>query len=299
MHIFVTGASGFVGQATLAELTSHGHQVSGLARNDASADKVAQQGAQVVRGGLEDLETIKKAAQDSDAVLHLAFIHDFSSPEAIAKSNAADRELIAAVGEALAGSNKPFVIVSGTLGLPRGQLATEDSEPIREGPMAERQQAADLLFALSKDNSFKGILVRLPPTVHGKGDQGFITMLGNIAKQNGFVTYIDEGANRWPATHRNDVASMLRLAVEKGTTGAIYHAVAEEGVAMKDIMTALGSKLQLPVQSKTPEEGHSLLGFFGYIVGADNPTSSEKSRKTLGWQPTQAGLVEDIAQSYF
>ncbi|KXT11043.1 hypothetical protein AC579_7318 [Pseudocercospora musae] len=299
MHVFVTGASGFVGQAALAELTSHGHEVSALARNDASADKVAQQGAEVVRGGLGDVEIIKKAAQDSDAVLHLAFIHDFSSPEAIAKSNAADREVIAAVGEALTGSNKPFVIASGTLGLPWGQLATEDSEPIREGPMAERQQAADLLLSLSKDNNFKGILVRFPPTVHGKGDQGFITMLGNIAKQNGFATYINDGATRWPATHRHDVASMLRLAVEKGTAGASYHAVAEEGVAMKDIMTAVGSKLQLPVQSKTPEEAQALLGFFGHIIGADNLTSSEKSRKALGWQPTQPGLVEDIAQSYF
>ncbi|EME82709.1 uncharacterized protein MYCFIDRAFT_87637 [Pseudocercospora fijiensis CIRAD86] len=299
MHIFVTGASGFVGQATLAELTAHGHEVSGLARNDASADKLAQQGAKVVRGGLEDLEVIKKAAQASDAVVHLAFIHDFSSPEAIAKSNKADRELIAAVGEALAGSNKPFVIVTGILGLPRDQLATEDSEPVRTGPMAERQQASDLLFASSKDNSFKGMVVRFPPTVHGKGDQAFITMLGNIAKQNGFVTYINDGAARWPATHRNDVASMLRLAVEKGTAGAIYHAIAEEGVAMKDIMTAVGSKLQLPVQSKTPEEAQALLGFFGPIVGADNPTSSEISKKALGWQPTQPGLVEDIAQNYF
>ncbi|KAF7197810.1 hypothetical protein HII31_00899 [Pseudocercospora fuligena] len=299
MHIFVTGASGFVGRATLADLISHGHEVSGLARNDASADKVTQQGAKVVRGGLEDLDAIKKAAQASDAVLHLAFIHDFSSPEAIAKSNAADRKLIAAVGEALSGSNKPFVIAAGTLGLPRGQLATEDSEPNREGPMAERQQAADMLFSMSKENSFKGILVRFPPTVHGKGDQGFITMLGNIAKKNGFVTYINDGATRWPATHRNDVASMLRLAVEKGTAGASYHAVAEEGVPMKDIMTAVGSKLQLPVQSKSPEEGQALLGFFGHVVGADNPTSSEKSRKALGWQPTHPGLVEDITQSYF
>ncbi|CAF1095922.1 unnamed protein product [Adineta steineri] len=296
MRVFVTGAAGFIGRAVVQELINHGHQVLGLARSDASAEIITKAGGLPHRGDLEDLESLKSGARTADGVIHLAFEFDFNN---MAKSTAMDRAAIEAMGEAMAGTGKPLVIASGTLFLPKGKLGTEDTEPDRNNPLSERGQSADLVCKLSKEKQIRGSVIRLSPTVHGKEDKGFIPMLINLARQKGFVTYIGDGSARWPAVHRLDAAVLFRLALEKGTAGGIYHGVAEQGVSMKDIMTLVGKHLQLPVQSKSMNEAVEAIGFFAHVIGSDNPVSSDKTQKELGWHPSQPKLLDDIEANYF
>ncbi|KAH0830807.1 hypothetical protein AYO21_10038 [Fonsecaea monophora] len=299
MLVFLTGAAGFIGRATIQELLDHGHQVLGLARSDASAETISKLGAQVHRGSLEDLESLRSGAKQADGVIHLAFIHDFSD---YAKAAAVDRAAIEAMGEAMVGTGKPLVIASGTLVAVKGELAVEDAEPDRGTAFETRQGAADLVVKLSKEQGIRGSIVRLPPTVHGKDDGGLIPRFIDISRQTGSVIILGDGSSRWPAVHRQDAAVLFRLALEKGTPGAYYHAVAEQGVPMKDIAGVVGKNLGLPVESKTVEEAMGTLGFLALAFSADNPTSSEKTQRVLGWNPKgsgQPGLLADMEANYF
>ena len=296
MRVFVTGAAGFIGRATVEELVKNGHQVLGLARNDANAEKITKAGGEPHRGDLRDIESLKSGAKAADGVLHLAFIHDFSN---LAESCAVDRAVIEAFGEVLAGTGKPLVICSGTLGMPKGTLTTEDTEPERDTLMSERSLSSDLLYKLSKEKQIRGSVIRLAPTVHGAGDWGFIPQLINAYRQKGSVIYIGDGSARWPAVHRRDAAVLLRLALEKGKAGASYHGVAEQGVPLKDIAAVISKRLQLPVEGQSVQDAMGTLGFFAHAIGMDNPTSSEKTQQELGWHPTQPGLLADMEANYF
>lgn len=302
MRIFVTGANGFIGQATVRDLLTNGHQVLALARSEASAQAVTELGAEVHRGDLEDPPSLASGASQADGVIHLAFIHDFAN---FARALAADRAAIEAMGDALAGTGKPLVIASGTLavldhGERKGMAATEETEPNRNTPpFSERVKSEDLVRELGREKAFRGMVMRLTPTVHGRGGKGFIQILADTARKNGQAFYVGDGKNRWPAVHRVDAASCLRLAVERGREGAIYHAVAEEGVEMRDIMELIGKKLGLPVKGIGMKEASEAIGFFTRVVAADDPTSSDKTRKELGWAPGQIGLLEDIEANYF
>lgn len=296
MRVFVTGAAGFIGRGTVRELLQNGHQVLGLARSDANIAALTEAGAEPHKGDLKDLDSLKSGAAACDGVIHLAFIHDFSDFPAVC---AADRAAIAAMGDALAGTNKPLVVASGTLSVPKGVLATEDTPAERDHPMADRALSADLVYALSKEKQVRGSVIRLAPTVHGAGEAGFIPMLIKAFREKGSVMYVGDGSARWPAVHRDDAAVLLRLAVEKGTAGATYNAVAEQGVAQRDIAAVIGKHLQLPVRELPKEEAGEALGFLGAVTAMDNPTSSEKTRKELGWEPTRLGLLADIEENYF
>ena len=296
MRVFVTGAAGFIGRATVEELVKNGHQVLGLARSDANIEKITKAGGEPHKGSLEDLESLRSGARAADGVIHLAFIHDFQN---LAHATAVDRAAIEAIGEVLSGTSKPLIISAGTLMLPKGVLATEDTEDEKVGPFAERLKSAEIISTLSNEKQVRGMVMRFAPTVHGAGDWGFVPILTNMCREKGSAVYIGDGSNRWPAVHRADAAVLLRLALEKGRPGATYHAVAEEGVAMKDIMTVIAKHLNLPMEGKSAEEAAAVYGFFAHPVGADNPTSSEKTQKELGWRPVQSGLLADMEANYF
>lgn len=296
MRVFVTGANGFIGKAVVQELLNNGHQVVGLARSDASAEAIQKAGAEVHRGDIEDLETLRTGAKASDGVIHLAFMHDFSDFEGIC---AVDRAAIAAMGDALAGTGKPLVIASGTMMMPKGVVAVEDAEPERGTPFAVRAKSEDLLFALSKEKNVRGTAIRLSPTVHGEGDKGFVVLLGDAAKKNGSVIMVGDGSQRWPAVHRLDAAVLFRLALEKGTAGSAYHGASEQGVTMREMLGMISKQAGVPLESKPMDEAMQALGFFAFVVSADNPTSSEKTQKELGWKPKQLELIPDIEANYF
>ena len=287
MRVFVTGASGFIGSAIVHELIAAGHRVLGLARSDATAKSVAAAGAEVLRGSLEDLDGLGRAAAASDGVIHTAFIHDFSK---FAASVETDKVAIEALGAALAGSGRPLLVTSGVLGTP-----TEDDSPPDAIPRKSEQ--AGLSFA---SKGVRAIVIRLPPSVHGDGDHGFVPALIRGARANGFATYVGEGQNAWSAVHRLDAARLYRLALEKGTTGAKYHGVADRGVATKEIAEIIGRRLSVPAVSKTPEEAAALFGFIGHVLGMNGQSSSERTREILGWSPTHVGLVADLEKgTYF
>ena len=294
MRVFVTGASGFVGRAVVQELIQNGHTVLGLVRSDASAEAVTKAGGEPHRGSLEDVESLKSGARACDGVIHLAFIHDgTSSPQ----HSAVDRAAIEAMADVMAGTGNPLVIAGGTLTTPKGVLATEDTEPDRNTPI-DRRRSAVLLHTLSKEKGIRGSVVRLTPSVHGPEDKGVLPRLIGLARKNGFVTYVGDGSARWPGGHRLDAAALFRLALEKGKAGANYNAVAEEAIPFKDIAAVIGKHLNVPAESKTMGEAMGLIGFFAQMVNADNPTSSEKTQRELGWKPTQLGLLEDLEESY-
>ena len=296
MRVFVTGAAGFIGQATVRELLQNGHQVLALVRTDAQAETLSKAGADPHKGDLKDLESLRSGAKAADGVIHLAFIHDFSD---FAGGCATDRAAIEAMGQALGSTGKPLVIASGTGGLPLGTLVTEDTEHERNTFLSDRVKSADLVIVFSKGNRVRGSVIRLAPTVHGAGDKAFIPQLINLSRQNGSVIYIGNGSARWPAVHRDDAAVLFRLALKKGSAGAVYHAVAEQGVPMKDVWTLVGKHLRLPVHGQSTEEAVAALGIFGHVIGMDNPTSSEKTKKELAWHPAQIGLLADMEANYF
>ncbi len=286
MRVFVTGATGFIGSAVVQELLGGGHQVLGLSRSEAGAAALAAAGAEVHRGSLEDLASLQRGAAAAEAVIHTAFIHDFST---FAKNAETDRLAIEAITVTLAGSGKPFIVSSGCLG-----LRTEDDAPGHGFP---RKSEASGLAAAAQ--GVRAMVMRLPPSVHGDGDHGFVPTLIEAARRNGFAMYVGEGKNLWPAVHRLDAARLYRLALEKGTAGARLHAVADEGIPTRAIAETIGRRLNVPVVSKTPEEATALLGLIGQVLGMGGPTSSAVTRQRLDWNPTRPGLVEDLEKGRY
>ena len=314
MRIFLTGASGFIGSALIPELIGAGHHVIGLARTDKSASSLIAAGAEAHLGSLDDLDSLKAGAAKADGVIHTAFVHAFSKisvgsrlkvllgglPNGIATrfmSTIAkmDSDAIAAIGSVLVGSDRPLVITSGTMILTPGRTGNENSLPDPASPAGYRTYSEQVAFELAA-NGVRSSIVRLPPSVHGDGDHGFVPGLINIARKKGVSGYANDGQNRWPAVHRLDAARLFRLALEKGTPGARYHGVADGGIPFREVANIIGRKLNLPVESKA--EKH--FGFLGRIVAADNPTSSEQTQRELGWLPEHQSLLQDLEKgNYF
>jgi nucleoside-diphosphate-sugar epimerase len=292
MRVFVTGATGFVGSAVVRELLDAGHHVLGLVRSDASASALAATGAEVHRGSLEDLDSLRRGVAMADGVIHTAFIHDFTQFE---KSCEIERVALGALGDALAGSSRPLVVTSGTGLLASGRLSTEDDANTSTFPRVVSEKTTEALAARGINAS----VLRLPPTVHGNGDHGFVPILIKLAREKGESAYVGNGSNRWPAVHRLDAAHLYRLALEKSTGGVRYHAVAEEGVPFRDIATLIGRHLNLPVVSKTPEEAAAHFGWFAHFTQIDNHVSSAKTRAQLGWKPQQVDLIDDLDQGHY
>ncbi len=294
MRIFVTGASGFIGSAIVKKLQARGYDVLGLARSEASAEKLQQQNVQVIRGDLQDIASLRHAVEQSDGVIHAGYIHDFSRMDHAAE---VDQQAIVAMGEILAGSDRPLIVTSGTALVAPGQLATEQIPPRAGAHPRSNSNIAALALA---DRGVRVALVRLPPTVHGAGDRGFVPMLIAMAKEKGAAVYVGDGENRWPAVHRDDAAELFCLAAEQAEAGAILHAVQEEGIPFRQIAETIGAGLELPVKSLTPDEARSWLGWMAFFAATDNPSSSAWTRQTFGWQPTGPGLLQDMRESgYF
>jgi nucleoside-diphosphate-sugar epimerase len=305
MRIFVTGASGWIGSAVVPELISAGHEVVGLARSDASAAALTAAGVEVELGTLDDLDTLRTIAEKSDGVIHLAFKHDLAFTGDFEGAAEADRRAVEVFGEALAGSDRPFVIASGLLGLSPGHVATEDGGHVLDaarraatppGPLT-RWATAEFTLSLAS-RGVRSSIVRLSPTCHGDGDGGFIATLVAIARDTRVSGYVGDGASRWPAVHRLDAAHLFRLALEKAPAGSTLHGAADEGVPTRDIAEVIGRQLGVPVVSIAPEDaGH--FSFLAHFFGMDSPASSTLTRELVGWEPTQVGLIEDLDQGHY
>src|SRR6202043_3024859 len=293
MRVFVTGATGFIGMSIVRELIDAGHRVLGFARSDAAAKSLAAAGADVHRGSLEDLESLSSAAAAADGVIHTAFIHDFSNYGPAAE---ADRRAIETLGAAIAGSDRPLILTSGTLLAQRqGSFATEEDAPNPSFPR-KSEEAALALAA----RGVRASVLRLPPSVHGNGDHGFVPRLIRIASEKGVSAFIGDGLNRWPAVHRIDAAHLYRLVLEKGSAGTSYHGVADEGVPTREIAEIIGRHLNVPVVSKSREEAADHFGWISLFFGIDAPASSALTQERLGWRPVQPGLIADLnAEHYF
>lgn len=289
MRVFITGATGFIGSVIVKDLLGAGHSVLGLTRSDAGAGKLAQAGAEVHRGSLEDLDSLRRGAAAADAVIHTAFNHDFSRFQQNCEE---DRRAIEAMGEVLAKSGKTLIVTSGVALVAQGRPATEDDAPPSLGSGFPR--ASEHAAAAAEKAGAKAMVIRLPQ-VHDTERQGLVSFLIQIARAKGFSAYIGDGENRWAAGPLFSAAGLYRLALEKGRAGARYHAVAEEGVRLKDIAEAIGSGLNIPSKSISQEEATAHFGFLGRLVGLDLTASSEKTRKELGWTPTGPTLLTDLA----
>jgi nucleoside-diphosphate-sugar epimerase len=294
MRVFITGAAGFIGATTTRELIAHGHRVVGLARSDENEAALKKLGAEVHRGSLQDLGSLKAGAANADGVIHCAFIHDFTK---FAENGQIDKRAIDAMGEVLVGSNKPFIVTSGTGLIAPGVTVTEDM----------RRDAADFMPRVSEQTGLayasKGVramAMRLPQVHGAPGKAGLISYLVEAAKQNRKAAYVGEGRERWAAAHVHDVARLYRLALENGTANAIYHAVGEEGVAMREVIEVVARALNVPVVSIKQDEAGEYYGPLAMFAGLDMPASSAKTQAALGWEPTEIGLIADISKpGYF
>ncbi len=303
MKVFVTGATGFIGSAVVRELIEAGHQVLGLARSDESAAKIASAGAEVHRGSLDDLDSLRSGATSSDGVIHLAFIHDFSDYQGAAQT---DLHAVQTIGAELEGSGKPFVITSGTamlsFFLPPGRLGTERDVADPDSAPRPRVASENAALALAQ-RGVRSSVVRLAPSVHGEGDHGFlagfVSVLIMIARAKGVSGYIGDGSNRWPAVHRLDAAHLFRLALEKAAPGSVLHGAADEGIPVRTIAEVIGRHLDLPVISISPKEAGEHFGWLGTFLTVDNPTSSALTRELLGWRPVHPSLIQDLEEGHY
>jgi nucleoside-diphosphate-sugar epimerase len=294
MRVFVTGATGFIGSAVVRGLLDAGHEVLGLARSDQAAAAVAAAGAKVHRGDMGNLDSLRRGAAESDGVVHTAFNHDFSVSRLDA--SAADRLAVEAMAETLVGFDRPIVIASGTAGLSPGRLATEQTVPGSDSVGRYAVEETAVSFA---GRGVRPAVVRFPPTVHGRGDHGFIAMLIDIARNKGVSGYPGDGSNRWPAVHRLDAAHLFRLAVESAPAGARLHGVGEEGIPVREIAEVIGRRLGLPVAAIPPEEAAAHFGFLGAFFALDCPASSALTQQLLGWHPAQPGLIADLETGHY
>jgi nucleoside-diphosphate-sugar epimerase len=305
MRVFVTGASGWIGSAVVPELLGAGHQVTGLARSDASAAALTAAGAQVHRGSLDDLDSLRNAAAASDGVIHLAFKHELAFSGDFLGAAEADTRAIETFGDALADSDRPFVIASGTLGLAPGRIATErdglPTDPPQatsgSGPEIRRANAHRTLSFASR--GVRSSVLRLPPTVHGDGDNGFMSTIVGIARGKGVSAYIGDGSNRWPAVHRLDAAHLFRLALENAPAGSSLNAIADQGVPIRDIAEVIGRHLDVPVVSISPEDAGEHFTWLASFLAMDSPASSTLTQELLGWHPTQPGLIDDLDKGHY
>jgi nucleoside-diphosphate-sugar epimerase len=294
MKVFVTGATGFIGSAIVAELISAGHQVLGLARSEAGAKSLAAAGAEVHRGSLEDLESLRSGAAAADGVIHTAFIHDFAK---FKENCEIDRRAIEVLGSALVGSDRPLIVTSGLALVANGRLATEDDPP---APVSDSYPRASEATAASLETSGVRVAVVRLPQVHNPEKQGLVTYAIEIAQEKGVSAYFGDGMNRWAAVHVRDAAHLFRLVLEKGVAGARYHAVAEDGVPLREIAQAIGRRVNVPVVSKSREQAAEHFGWLAGFVGLNLAASSDRTQAQLGWQPTGPGLISDLdAVQYF
>lgn len=290
MRVFVTGASGWIGSAAVDELLAGGHDVVGLVRSDAAEATLQAKGAVALRGDLDDLDALRRGAEDAEAVVHLANKHDWSRPQ---ESNRAERAAVQALAEVLEGSDRPFALAAGVAGLSAGRPALETDRSPAVGPDSPRGGSENLALDFA-DRGVHTISLRFAPTVHGAGDHGFIALVAAAARRTGISAYVGDGTQAWSAVHRSDAARLVRLGVEGAPAGARLHAVAEEGVPTKAIAEALGRTLGLPVASVPQEEAVSHFGFVGMFFGMDLRASSAATRELLGWTPEGPTLIEDV-----
>lgn len=290
MRVFLTGATGFIGSAVIAELLRAGHEVTGLARSAQAEEQLAAAGARAHRGSLDDPASLAAGAADADGVIHLAFIHDFSR---YAESGQIEGAAVEAMAAALVGTDKPLVITSGTMVLRPGSLGLETDEGDATGPGAPRL-AGESVIRTYADRGVRGSVVRLAPSVHNRERAGFAGVLEGIARSTGISGYVGDGSNRWPAVHRDDAARLFRLALEHAPAGAVLHGVGEEGVPVIDIATAISTKAGTPLQVIEPQRAGEHFGFLAGAIGADMPASNARTRELLGWEPTQPGLIDDL-----
>lgn len=304
MRVFVTGASGWIGSALVPEFIGSGHEVVGLARSAASAAALTAAGAQVQRGTIDDLDLLRSAAAASDGVIHLAFKHDIAFSGGFESAAGADRRVVETFGEALAGTDRPFVTASGTLMLAPGRVGTErdgrDPSSLTHISGGPHTRAGTGLLALSlASRGVRSSVLRLPPTVHGDGDHGFLAALVGIAREKGVSGYLGDGSNRWPAVHRLDAAHLFRLALEHAAAGSVLHAVADEGVPIRDIAEVIGRHLNVPVAAIAAEDAGQHFGWLAHFIGADSPATSTLTRELLDWQPAEPGLLDDLGKGHY
>lgn len=305
MKIFVTGATGWIGSAVVPELLHAGHRVVGLARSDSSVVDLTSIGAEVCRGAINDLTTLRDAAADSDGVIHLAFMHDVAFSGGFERAAAVDRRAVEVFADVLEGSDRPLLIASGTLGLSLGRVATEldghDLDPTvmsSAGGPSTRLATAEYTLALA-GRGIRSVVVRLAPTNHGVGDHGFLARLVQVAREKGFAGYVGDGSNRWNAVHRLDTAHLFALALDGAPAGTTLHAVAEEGISIRDIALVIGRHLNVPVASVAPEDAVEHFGWMANVVAIDSPVSSAFTQELLQWRPQQCGLIDDLEEGHY